>query len=244
MEKVLGFYCPYSGFTRAIAFALVRYKGITWTKIKNQTVYAGNKAWRQLSVQLFWGLLRERRIFPLLETLSVGLDVNRAAGRGEASSSTGEVDLDDLRYLLFLSVLQIGMIEISHLSKQGQKTRYDISDPQYIWAPCYWSQQCISCRGNREWMGFAYMDSIVLLWWNGKIATKNAIESNLWWLSGYLPVTLSILWVSEHFTNLNILFFIYIFLFFPPSLSPKAGSSYQYYMFERTRRVFRRVGFC
>lgn len=151
-----------SGFAHAAAFALVRYKGITLTKIKNQTVYAGNLSWRQLSVRLFWGLLRERRIFPLLETLSIGLDKNKAGWRGEAWSFTGEEDLDDLRYLLFLNVPWIEMIEISHLSKYTQKTKYNISDPKYIRALCFWSQRYISWNSNREWMGFAYMDNTVL----------------------------------------------------------------------------------
>lgn len=65
---------------------------------------------------------------------------SRGERRGEAWSSTGEEDLYDLIYLVFLNVPWIEMIEISHLSKHTQKTKCIISDPKYIRALCFWSQ--------------------------------------------------------------------------------------------------------
>lgn len=131
-------------------------------KQTRQTIYACNKSLRQLSVRLFWSLLRERGIFLLLETLSIGLHVNKAGGRGEARSFTGEEDFYDLIYLVFLNVPWIEMIKISHLSKHARERKYIISDPKYIRALCFWSQWCISWNSNRAWMGFAYMDRTVL----------------------------------------------------------------------------------
>lgn len=68
-------------FAHAAAFVLVRYKGITLTKTKNQTLFMQATSLEDSCLSGFSEVCSEKGEYSrCFETLSVGLDINKAGG--------------------------------------------------------------------------------------------------------------------------------------------------------------------